>query len=86
MWFMGSFFGFIWEKVEIFIIVGILGFLMIVFIIKFLNVFLLGEEYVKSIGINIRFFRVLIVFIFSILVVIVLVFVGFIGFIGFVVL
>ena len=82
MWSMGSFSGFTWEKVEILIIVGILGLLMTVFIIKPLNAFLLGEEYAKSIGINIRFFRVLIVFISSILAAIVSAFAGPIGFIG----
>lgn len=82
MWSMGSFSGFTWEKVEILIIVGMLGPLMTVFIIKPLNAFLLGEEYAKSIGINIRFFRVLIVFISSILAAIVSAFAGPIGFIG----
>ena len=82
MWSMGSFSGFTWEKVEILIIVGMLGLLMTVFIIKPLNAFLLGEEYAKSIGVNISFFRVLIVFISSILAAIVSAFAGPIGFIG----
>lgn len=82
MWSMGSFSGFTWEKVEILITVGVLGLLMTVFIIKPLNAFLLGEEYAKSIGINIKFFRVLIVFISSILAAIVSAFAGPIGFIG----
>lgn len=82
MWSMGSFSGFTWEKVEILMIVGILGLLMSIFIIKPLNAFLLGEEYAKSIGVNTKFFRFLVVFISSILAAIVSAFAGPIGFIG----
>lgn len=82
MWSMGSFSGFTWEKVEILMVVGILGLLMTIFIIKPLNAFLLGEEYAKSIGVNIKFFRFLVVFISSILAAIVSAFAGPIGFIG----
>ncbi|MGO0905854.1 FecCD family ABC transporter permease [Clostridioides difficile] len=82
MWSMGSFSGFTWEKVKILMIVGILGLLMSIFIIKPLNAFLLGEEYAKSIGVNTKFFRFLVVFISSILAAIVSAFAGPIGFIG----
>lgn len=82
VWSMGSFSGFTWEKVEILILIGMLGLLMSIFIIKPLNAFLLGEEYAKSIGINIKFFRFLVVFISSILAAIVSAFAGPIGFIG----
>lgn len=82
MWSMGSFSGFTWEKIKILVIIGVAGLLLTIFLIKPLNAFLLGEEYAKSIGINIKFFRISIVFIASILAAVVSAFAGPIGFIG----
>lgn len=82
MWSMGTFSGFTWEKIKILTIIGLIGILLTIFLIKPLNAFLLGEEYAKSIGINIKFFRISIVFISSILASVVAAFAGPIGFIG----
>lgn len=82
MWSMGTFSGFTWQKVKILLIIGILGLLFTVLLIKPLNAFLLGEEYAKSIGVNIKFFRISIVFISSVLAAVVAAFAGPIGFIG----
>ncbi len=62
LWQLGSFSGFKWDEISLLLLVGGL-LLMIVFLLaKPLNGFLLGEEYARSMGINIRFFRMLILF------------------------
>lgn len=62
LWQLGSFSGFKWDEISLLLLVGGL-LLMIVFLLaKPLNGFLLGEEYAKSMGINIRLFRMLTLF------------------------
>ncbi|MCF6187971.1 MAG: iron ABC transporter permease [Desulfobulbaceae bacterium] len=62
LWQLGSFSGFKWDEISLLLLVGGL-LLMIVFLLaKPLNGFLLGEEYAMSMGINIRIFRMLILF------------------------
>jgi len=82
LWTMGSFSGFLWRDVKILYIVGI-PFLIIAFLLsKPLNTMLLGEKYAESMGISIRPFRFLLIFISGILTAVVTAFAGPISFVG----
>ncbi|PJI09609.1 MULTISPECIES: FecCD family ABC transporter permease [Clostridium] len=82
MWTYGSFSGFTWKNIHILIFIGIPTLLASMFIIKPLNAFLLGEDYAKSMGIQIKAFRIAIILISSILAAVVTAFAGPIAFIG----
>lgn len=82
IWTMGSYSGFTWEQVRVLCIIAIPTLILSLFLVKPLNAFLLGEEYAKSMGVNIKFFRVSIVTIASLLAAGVTAFAGPIGFIG----
>ncbi len=60
LWELGSFSGFRWTEISILLIGGGLIMLLIYFLSKPLNAFLLGETYASSMGVNIRRFRILI--------------------------
>lgn len=62
LWQLGSFSGFKWSEIYILLIFGGLLLAIIFFLSKPLNALLLGEEYALSMGINIRLFRMLILF------------------------
>lgn len=82
IWTMGSFSGFTWERLKIMTLIAI-PFLFGAFMIsKPLNAFLLGEEYAKSMGVNIKFFRICIIFVSSVLTAAVTAFAGPVAFIG----
>ena len=82
MWTLGSFSGFTLEKLKILAIISI-PVLFIVFVLsKPLNSFLLGENYAKSMGVNIQLFRIFIIFTASILTSVVTAFSGPVAFIG----
>ena len=82
VWTMGSFAGFTWERVKVLYLLG-LPVLFLAFIIsKPLNAFLLGEDYAKSMGVNIKLFRIFIITISSVLTAIVTAFAGPVAFIG----
>ncbi|SHJ60127.1 iron complex transport system permease protein [Hathewaya proteolytica DSM 3090] len=82
IWTMGSFGGFTWEQVKVLCIIAIPALLLSMFLVKPLNAFLLGEEYAKSMGINIKLFRISVVTIASLLAAAVTAFAGPVGFIG----
>lgn len=82
MWVLGSFSGVTWGNVSVLLIIGLPTLLATLFIVKPLNAFLLGEEYATSMGVNIRLFRMVIVFLASILAAVVTAFAGPVGFIG----
>ncbi|WP_392486531.1 FecCD family ABC transporter permease [Haloimpatiens sp. FM7315] len=82
IWTMGSFGGFTWDQVKVLCIIGLPTLFLSLFLVKPLNAFLLGEEYARSMGVNIKFFRIAIVFIASLLAAVVTAFAGPIGFIG----
>lgn len=82
IWTMGSFSGFTWDQVKVLCVIGVPTLILSLFLVKPLNAFLLGEEYAKSMGVNIKFFRVAIVTIASLLAAGVTAFAGPIGFIG----
>lgn len=82
VWTMGSFAGFTWERVKVLAFLGI-PFLFFAFVIsKPLNAFLLGEEYAKSMGVNIKLFRICIIFVSSVLTAAVTAFAGPVAFVG----
>lgn len=62
LWQLGSFSGFRWSEIEAMVIVGGLICVLIYALAKPLNAFLLGEEYAATMGVNIRVFRLLILF------------------------
>lgn len=81
-WGFGSLGNLSWSELSIFITTYILGISLLVFIIKPLNSLLLGENYAKSLGINIKRTRNLILIITSILTGIITAFSGPIAFVG----
>ncbi|RXM73755.1 FecCD family ABC transporter permease [Clostridium tetani] len=82
MWTKGSFSGFTWNNVGVLTSVGIPILVASFFTVKPLNAFLMGEEYAKSMGVNIKKFRLIIILIASILTAVVTAFTGPIAFIG----
>jgi iron complex transport system permease protein len=82
LWAQGSFAGFSWTEIQLMVVVG--GLLMggIYLLSKPLNAFLLGEEYAASMGVNIRRFRMLILFLSSSLAGLVTAMAGPVAFIG----
>jgi len=82
MWTLGSFSGFTWHSVRILLFVGIPTLSATLLIVKPLNAFLLGEEYAVSMGVNIKTFRIVVVFLSSLLAAVVTAFAGPVGFIG----
>lgn len=82
VWTMGSFAGFTWERVKVLLSLGV-PFMFLAFVIsKPLNVFLLGEDYAKTMGVNIKIFRICIILVSSILTAVVTAFAGPVAFIG----
>ena len=82
MWSMGSFSGITWQMIKISAIVIIPSMIIIFFMSKPLSGYLLGENYAKSMGINIKLFRVLLIFMSSLLSACVTAFAGPISFVG----
>ncbi len=82
LWEMGSFSGLTWKEFYILFLAGIYLIISLCFIKKPLNAFLLGEEYAKTMGLNIKLFRNLIVIISSLLAGLVTAFAGPVAFIG----
>lgn len=82
IWSMGSFASFTWEQVKILVLIGLPFLLLAMLISKPLNAFALGEDYAKSMGVNIRIFRIFIIMVSSILTAVVTAFAGPIAFIG----
>jgi iron complex transport system permease protein len=82
VWTMGSFSGINWEELGILAVAGGLLMLAAYFYTKPLNAFLLGENYAKSMGVNVRAFRYVVLLISSGLAAIVTAFAGPVAFIG----
>ncbi|NME96481.1 iron ABC transporter permease [Clostridium cochlearium] len=82
MWTKGSFSGFTWNNISVLMLVGIPIIIASFFAVKPLNAFLMGEEYAKSMGVNIKKFRLIIILIASILTAVVTAFTGPVAFIG----
>jgi iron complex transport system permease protein len=81
-WSFGSLGNLSWQEIWILIILYLIGIFGIFFVIKPLNSLILGENYAKSMGIDIRFSRNIILLITSILTGVITAFAGPIAFIG----
>lgn len=81
-WGFGSLGNLSWNEVFIFFIIYILGIVLSILSIKALNALLLGENYAKSLGINIRQSRLIIIVATSLLAGTITAFAGPIAFIG----
>jgi iron complex transport system permease protein len=81
-WSFGSLGNLSWNEIMVFGIIYLVGVLGTLFIIKPLNSFLLGENYAKSLGINIKKNRTIILLITSILTGVITAFSGPIAFVG----
>jgi iron complex transport system permease protein len=82
LWGMGSFSGFSWNEIYTMLAAGGVILIGTYLMSKPLNAFLLGEDYAQSMGVNIRFFRVLLVLLSCALAALVTAGAGPIGFIG----
>lgn len=81
-WGFGSLGNLTWNELFVFLIVYLFGILLTIFSIKALNTFLLGENYSKSLGLNIKKSRVVIILATSLLAGTITAFAGPIAFIG----
>jgi iron complex transport system permease protein len=81
-WSFGSLGNLSWSEIYVFLTVYLVGFIGVFAIIKPLNSFLLGENYAKSLGINVKQCRFIILVITSLLTGVITAFSGPIAFIG----
>lgn len=81
-WSFGSLGNLSWNELSVFAIIYVIGIVGTIFVIKPLNSFLLGENYAKSLGINIKQSRNIILLITSILTGVITAFSGPIAFVG----
>ena len=81
-WGFGNLGNLSWNEVMIFFVIYLIAILNLLFVIKPLNTFLLGENYSKSLGIDIKRSRMMILLITSILTGVITAFAGPIAFIG----
>ncbi|MBQ6390652.1 MAG: iron ABC transporter permease [Eggerthellaceae bacterium] len=81
-WSLGSFSGINWGDIGIMTVVVILSSLAVFFLSKPISAFQLGEQYAKSMGVNIRVFRVALILLSSLLAATVTAFAGPISFVG----
>ncbi len=81
-WGFGSFNGTTWQQLKILSILVITGLVLVVFVVKALDAMLLGEEHARSVGINVKTIRILIIFAVGVLAGAVTAFCGPIAFLG----
>lgn len=81
-WSFGSLGNLSWNEITVFAIIYLIGIIGTIFVIKPLNSFLLGENYAKSLGINIKRSRNIILLITSLLTGVITAFSGPIAFVG----
>ncbi len=82
LWTLGSFAGYLWDQVSFTYIASIPLLIISICLLKDLNVLLLGEEYAKSMGVNIKYVRLAVVTTASLLTALVTGFAGPVAFIG----
>lgn len=82
VWSMGSFQGLTIVELPVFITLALIGLVSMLFLPKKLNQFIIGENYAKSMGVDVRTFKIILILICSYLVAIVTAYCGPIGFIG----
>ena len=81
-WSLGSFSGVTWDMLKVSAVIIIPATILVFFLSKPLEGYLLGENYAKSMGINIKAFRVILIFLSSVLSACVTAFAGPISFVG----
>ena len=81
-WSFGSLGNLSWNEITVFLIIYTIGIVGTIFVIKPLNSFLLGENYAKSLGINVKRSRNVILLITSLLTGVITAFSGPIAFVG----
>ncbi len=81
-WTFGSLGNLTWQELGLFFIIYLIGMLLLLFVFKPLNTLLLGDNYAKSLGVNIKKTRFIIILITAILTGIITAFSGPIAFIG----
>ncbi len=81
-WSMGSLSGIGWDGISVITVVVLCSLLMSLFILKPLNAYRLGEAYARSVGVNIKVLRVMLIFLSSLLAACVTAFAGPISFVG----
>ncbi len=81
-WSMGSLSGINWAEIKVITVIVIVCLLMTITILKPMNAYRLGEAYARSVGVNIRGLRVMLIFISSLLAACVTAFAGPISFVG----
>ena len=82
VWSMGSFQGLNASELPLFYALSFLGILFMVTLPKKLNQYIIGENYAKSMGVEVRSFKIILILVCSYLVAIVTAYCGPIGFIG----
>ena len=81
-WSLGSFSGINWDDIGIMTVVVIVSSLAVFFLSKPISAFQLGEQYARSMGVNIRVFRIALILLSSLLAATVTAFAGPISFVG----
>ena len=81
-WSLGSFSGMSWDNVKVMSIVVLLCFVLVFLLSKPIGAYQMGELYAKSVGVNIRLFRVVIIVMASLLAACVTAFAGPVSFVG----
>ena len=82
VWSMGSFQGLTASELPLFYVLSILGIFISMTLPKKLNQYIIGENYAKSMGVDVRTFKIILILVCSYLVAIVTAYCGPIGFIG----
>ena len=81
-WSLGSFSGINWDDIGIMTVVVVASSLAVFFLSKPISAFQLGEQYARSMGVNIRVFRIALIMLSSLLAATVTAFAGPISFVG----
>lgn len=81
-WSMGSFSGSSWENLTIAVAIVAVTFILVFMIAKPIGAFQMGEAYAQSMGVNVKFFRVVLILLSSVLSATVTAFAGPISFVG----
>jgi iron complex transport system permease protein len=82
IWGLASFSNISWNQMKFFIPVIIIGMIFSIFLMKTLNILLLGENYAKNLGLNIKRARLLIILITGLLTAVITAFCGPVAFLG----
>lgn len=81
-WNMGSFGLITWKQIQVLITIALLLFFISIMISKKLNALLMGEEYAKTMGVNTKVLRIVVILVSSMLTAVVTAFAGLIAFVG----